>query len=451
VYFILKAFKSFRHKILSTLIFFLIFLLSFLYIKSYFFGNTFIDDIDISNHHFYAVRQNIQEFGKRRIQILINDRIYSYSPADIGIFFDENKFYSFASFKNQPPQALFLEYLQSIIFKKTTVLSSPILFSEHFYNYFSSREFDFSEDNPGIQFNQDEKLATFIPQKIFKIDPLALKKEIQKSIFAGDDEVIASTILKSDVLGVKAESINLQINMAYEAPMTVIVPDNIGPDIFVSVSDLKKISSLDHEFGSSDFKFGINDENFDNFFIEKTADFNLHEDMMLSTDQIKTQILSLLNQRAAGIKADIIIAEIKSKPNTDGLRAQKYIEVDISQQRMYLFFFGKIHKEYLVSTGLYYPTPVGEFKILNKAKNAYSDIYNVYMPYWMAFHYGREVQAYFGIHELPYFISRDGKRHQRPREFIGSPRTGGCVALDINEAQEVYNFSDINMPVLIFN
>ena len=136
---------------------------------------------------------------------------------------------------------------------------------------------------------------------------------------------------------------------------------------------------------------------------------------------------------------------------THGEIAERYIEINISQQKMYLFYRGNLVNSYPVSTGLYYPTPVGRFQIMNKALEGYSDIFNVYMPYWMAFYYGWAggQDAYFGIHELPYWYVGQ-ERKQRPREFLGSPHTGGCVSLDIGAAKEVYDFSYVGMDVVIF-
>jgi len=130
--------------------------------------------------------------------------------------------------------------------------------------------------------------------------------------------------------------------------------------------------------------------------------------------------------------------------------ASRYIEVDISQQTMYFFDNGNLLRTYKISSGLYYPTPQGHFKIINKALDAYSDIYNVWMPYWIAFYYGEDINAYFGIHELPYWYTGDGEKKQRPRDFLGSPHTGGCISLDIGVAQEVYNMSYVGMDVYVF-
>ena len=71
------------------------------------------------------------------------------------------------------------------------------------------------------------------------------------------------------------------------------------------------------------------------------------------------------------------------------------------------------------------------------------------MPYWMGFEFSKELGAYFGIHELPYFYSGT-KKIQRPREFIGAPNTGGCVALDIGDAKEVYQLANLGTPVVIY-
>jgi lipoprotein-anchoring transpeptidase ErfK/SrfK len=98
---------------------------------------------------------------------------------------------------------------------------------------------------------------------------------------------------------------------------------------------------------------------------------------------------------------------------------------------------------------LEYPTPVGEFTILNKAGIGYSDIYDVWMPWWMGFNYSNELHAYFGIHELPYKLSGNNVI-RRPANFIGSPHTGGCVALGVGDAQEVYKFADIGTKVVIY-
>ena len=137
-------------------------------------------------------------------------------------------------------------------------------------------------------------------------------------------------------------------------------------------------------------------------------------------------------------------------PNSDGTLAKKYIEVDLTQQKMYLFQNGKVKKFYPISSGLEYPTPRGKFFIFNKSSNAYSNIYNVWMPYWLGFYVDPKLHVSFGIHELPYWWSR-GIKVRKPRENIGSPNTGGCIAVDIGKGKEIYAFADIGTPMYIFD
>jgi|GEM_PF-1764464 len=150
------------------------------------------------------------------------------------------------------------------------------------------------------------------------------------------------------------------------------------------------------------------------------------------------------------IQNEEILGIIDEGPNSDGTLAKKYIEVDLTQQKMYLFQNGIMKKVYAISSGLEYPTPVGKFIIFNKATNAYSNIYHVWMPYWLGFYVDPKLHASLGIHELPYWWSR-GIKMRKPRENIGSPHTGGCIALDIGKAKEVYTFADIGTPMYIFD
>jgi hypothetical protein len=67
----------------------------------------------------------------------------------------------------------------------------------------------------------------------------------------------------------------------------------------------------------------------------------------------------------------------------------------------------------------------------------------------MGFKYSDELHAYFGIHELPYALV-GGSQLRRPAGNIGTPSTGGCVALGVGDAQEVYRFGDIGTKIVIY-
>lgn len=159
-------------------------------------------------------------------------------------------------------------------------------------------------------------------------------------------------------------------------------------------------------------------------------------------------IRSALSQRLSLTTTPVVLG-VDDGPTSNGELASKYIEVDISQQKLYFFSNGSLAKIYTISTGLDYPTPVGEFRIMNKAPLAFSGIYNAWMPYWMAFEYANDVGAYLGFHEKAYTSMTNGKKIYSHDRQIGDKLTGGCIALNEKDAREVYNHADVGMLVRI--
>ncbi len=144
-----------------------------------------------------------------------------------------------------------------------------------------------------------------------------------------------------------------------------------------------------------------------------------------------------------------VVLGVDDGPTSHGELSSRYMEVDLSQQKMYFFIGNQLYKTFDVSTGKEYPTPVGEYHILNKATLAFSGIYNVWMPYWMAFSYAGDVGAYLGVHEIAYARDEFGKNLYRYGDYIGEKMTGGCIALSPGDSKEVYNLSDVGMLLRI--
>jgi len=155
-----------------------------------------------------------------------------------------------------------------------------------------------------------------------------------------------------------------------------------------------------------------------------------------------------INLRFMGENAPVVMG-IDDGPSSSGELAPRYLEIDLSQQKMYFFLNHTLYKEYRISTGSDYPTPVGEFHILNKAPKAFSEIYNVWMPYWMGFTYARDVGAYLGIHEIAYAVDPTGKPVYRYGYYIGDMMTGGCVAMEPSDSREIYSLSGVGMLVRV--
>jgi len=126
----------------------------------------------------------------------------------------------------------------------------------------------------------------------------------------------------------------------------------------------------------------------------------------------------------------------------------KFIEVNKSQQRAYLFENGKLVKTLIISTGVTWETPSGEFKVLNKVPMTISYTNNWYMPWYLPL--GTiNGSYYFGFHEVPYHMDFKGLIYSRDPETIGSPATGGCIQVLKGQAKELFDWANTGMPVYI--
>jgi lipoprotein-anchoring transpeptidase ErfK/SrfK len=122
----------------------------------------------------------------------------------------------------------------------------------------------------------------------------------------------------------------------------------------------------------------------------------------------------------------------------------KYIEVDISEQKLDFYENGFLLGEHPVSTGtLKLPTPLGDFKIISKSEVAYSNAYKLYMPHFMLF-----TKSGAGIHGLPYWkngskITYEGANH------LGKRVSHGCIRLSLDVAGKIFEWADVNTPVIV--
>ena len=126
----------------------------------------------------------------------------------------------------------------------------------------------------------------------------------------------------------------------------------------------------------------------------------------------------------------------------NGKHIYKFIEVDISEQRLYYYENGKFMGKHPVSTGTWsMPTPLGEYRIFQKAPRAFSSKYGLYMPYWMSF------KPMYGIHELPEWPGgyKEGANH------LGLRASHGCIRLGVGPAKILYNWTPIGTKVFIHN
>lgn len=114
-------------------------------------------------------------------------------------------------------------------------------------------------------------------------------------------------------------------------------------------------------------------------------------------------------------------------------QGEKWIEIDLSEQKLYAHEGDKIVYTFLVSTGKWGRTPTGDFRLWiklrystmsggDKSIGTYYYLPNV--PYVMFFHNG------FGLHGTYWHNN------------FGSPMSHGCVNLSTIDAEKLYYWTD---------
>ena len=125
----------------------------------------------------------------------------------------------------------------------------------------------------------------------------------------------------------------------------------------------------------------------------------------------------------------------------------KRIVIDISEQRMTVYEDGQVWASYIVSTGVSdSPTMVGIFQVQTHELNAYASNWDLYMPHFMGIY---EAWPGFmnGIHGLP--LLSNGQRLWA--STLGSPASYGCIILDLDAAEDLYNWAEVGVVVEIID
>lgn len=143
-----------------------------------------------------------------------------------------------------------------------------------------------------------------------------------------------------------------------------------------------------------------------------------------------------------------VVLPLEGKPKTNGELHDVYLEVIKSQQRLYRFENGELVKTYIISTGLTWETPAGDFEVLGKEKMAISYTGNWYMPNYLPV--GTVFGYRFGFHAIPYHLDGSGNIYSRDPNSMGSPATGGCIQLTNDDSLELFDWAPVGTPVYIY-
>jgi hypothetical protein len=123
----------------------------------------------------------------------------------------------------------------------------------------------------------------------------------------------------------------------------------------------------------------------------------------------------------------------------------KRVVISISEQHMWLYENGELLREHVISTGISNsPTMPGIFQIQSRYLNAYASNWDLYMPHFLGIY--EAVPGFMnGIHGLPTLSS--GVRLWA--NVLGSPASYGCIILDLEAGEKLYNWAEDGVVVEI--
>lgn len=446
--------QQFRRKLAAVVVFIAFYSLGVLhlYTRDRIPPHTRLGQMDVSGRTKTELEQRIGDELNRPVKLQINERVYDYSYADLGVGIDTELAWShlIAPGQRQFPVSIWRYFTA---FARQRTVPPPLTYSVDYSRYVDETVFDFGPARDTVQVDAKEKIIEFQEhEQRYTLDDGSLKGLL--AYHFGEEQPVLTPFLKK-LNNTKKETIyshNELLRLLFSKPVTVILRWQEKPLTFrLLTADIKRMTAVHVDPDTADLSVSLDDAVFADIMSQYVQKLRLPAERRLAMKPARDTMERILRQRMEGNIIDYLEASIDDGPNTAGNLAEKYIEVDISQQRMYLFDHGSIHATYRISSGAEYPTPVGSFTIMNKAENAFSSIYNVWMPYWMGFFYSNEVNAMIGIHELPYSEAENGIRSPQANDQIGAPSTGGCIALEVGAAQEVFTFADVGTPVYIYN
>ncbi len=125
--------------------------------------------------------------------------------------------------------------------------------------------------------------------------------------------------------------------------------------------------------------------------------------------------------------------------------SDKKIVISIPEQRLRVYENGELLYDWPCSTGMKdSPTYTGEFQVLSKEEMAYASQWDLQMPHFLGV-YRAGGSTYNGIHALP--ILSNGQRLWAGN--LGSAASYGCIILGIEEAETLFNWAELGVPVVI--
>jgi len=127
-------------------------------------------------------------------------------------------------------------------------------------------------------------------------------------------------------------------------------------------------------------------------------------------------------------------------------QGRKRIVISVSEQHLYAYEGDWLVYSFVASTGAApYYTRTGDFEVQSKIPNAYGGAWDIWMPHWLGIYWAGGSEN--GIHALP--IDSNGQTLWAG--YLGTPISFGCIVIGTEEAEALYDWAEIGIPVTIRN
>jgi hypothetical protein len=401
-----------------------------MYVYNFAFPNTYLGDVNLSRKTQTEIDQFLTTRSLDSVDIEVNTRIYSFSYEDLGILFYKEKALSEIFEPNQHPFFRYAKFLSASSTER--IIPPPLTFSQDFYEMLDAAEFTFIDP----QSNEG---------KTYVIDAETLKTQLALNF--GKKEPIEVTLLEKTEEEKDPSVMARRLNHVQDKPVDLIVTDgDKSSNVSFSKAEVKGVSTVRMDPETADVHISVDKEKLSEIIREKNEDLAPVQSDIVQED-IRNDFTALIDKRLDGQNSDVIVTRLADKANTTGDRAEKYIEVDLSQKKLYLFDGGRVTASFPVMSDVCQAAEAGEYSVRTRAKSAYSASTHRWVPYWVAFSLHEETNALLGINEVPY-AKED--TDSAPRINPNKVKTESCISLPIGRAQEVYAFASVNMPVYVF-
>lgn len=167
----------------------------------------------------------------------------------------------------------------------------------------------------------------------------------------------------------------------------------------------------------------------------------------LTDAELKVDIYTgTTTESAEGLRKKLLYAFKSMRVNDMQIEGKRKVEVDLSEQKLYLKIDDYVVREFRVSTGKSStPTPRGNFKILlkNTVRIGHEAPHYI-MPRFQMFTSGGA-----GLHALPSLGNDGGVFWTEAQNHIGIPVSHGCVRMLPEDADFTFEFTEIGDPIEI--